>query len=68
MLRVDEKHLREHYVFNCLGFLITTNHKTDGIFLPPTTAATMSPGQITPKKISARVLEPALGLVSRRRL
>jgi hypothetical protein len=34
VLRVDEKHLREHYVFNCLGFIITTNHKTDGIFLP----------------------------------
>jgi Family of unknown function (DUF5906) len=33
-LRVDEKHLREHYVFNCLGFLITTNHKSDGIYLP----------------------------------
>jgi hypothetical protein len=26
--------LREHYVFNCLGFVITTNHKTDGIYLP----------------------------------
>jgi hypothetical protein len=35
VLRVDEKHLREYYVFNCLGFLITTNHKSDGIFLPP---------------------------------
>ena len=35
VLRVDEKHLREHYVFNCLGFLITTNHKTDGVYLPP---------------------------------
>jgi hypothetical protein len=34
VLRVDEKHLREHYVFNCLGFIITTNHRTDGIFLP----------------------------------
>jgi Family of unknown function (DUF5906) len=34
VLRVDEKHLREHYVFNCLGFIITTNHKTDGIYLP----------------------------------
>jgi Family of unknown function (DUF5906) len=33
-LRVDEKHLREYYVFNVLGFLITTNHKTDGIYLP----------------------------------
>ena len=34
VLRVDEKHLREHYVFNVLGFIITTNHKTDGIHLP----------------------------------
>jgi hypothetical protein len=34
VLRVDEKHLREHYIFNCLGFIITTNHKTDGIYLP----------------------------------
>jgi hypothetical protein len=35
VLRVDEKHLREQYVFNCLGFLLTTNHRTDGIYLPP---------------------------------
>jgi hypothetical protein len=34
VLRVNEKHLREHYVFNVLGFIITTNHKTDGIYLP----------------------------------
>ena len=34
VLRVDEKYLREYYVFNVLGFLITTNHKTDGIYLP----------------------------------
>jgi hypothetical protein len=34
VLRLNEKHLREYYVFNCLGFLITTNHKTDGIYLP----------------------------------
>jgi hypothetical protein len=33
-LRVDEKHLREYYVFNVLGAVITTNHKTDGIYLP----------------------------------
>jgi Family of unknown function (DUF5906) len=35
VLRVDEKHLREYYVFNVAGFIITTNHKTDGIYLPP---------------------------------
>ena len=33
VIRVDEKHLREHYVFNVVGLIITTNHK-DGIFLP----------------------------------
>ena len=34
VLRCDEKHLREHYVFNCCGVIITTNHKAGGIFLP----------------------------------
>ena len=34
-LRVDEKHLREHYILNCVDVVITTNHKSDGIFLPP---------------------------------
>jgi hypothetical protein len=35
MLRVDEKHLREHSVLNCTGVIFTSNHKTDGLFLPP---------------------------------
>jgi hypothetical protein len=26
--------LREHSVFNCCGVIITTNYKTDGIYLP----------------------------------
>ena len=34
VLRVDEKNLREYSVINCCGVIITTNHKTDGIFLP----------------------------------
>jgi Family of unknown function (DUF5906) len=34
VLRVDEKHLREHSIFNVCGVVITTNHKSDGIFLP----------------------------------
>jgi hypothetical protein len=34
VLRVDEKFLREHYVFNCCGVIITSNHKADGIYLP----------------------------------
>ena len=34
VLRCDEKHTREYAVFNVTGVLITTNHKTDGIYLP----------------------------------
>jgi hypothetical protein len=34
VLRCDEKHLREHSVFNVCGVIITTNHKADGIYLP----------------------------------
>ena len=34
VLRVDEKNLREHSVVNVCGVVMTTNHKTDGIFLP----------------------------------
>ena len=34
VLRVDEKHLREYNIFNVIGVVITTNHKTDGIYLP----------------------------------
>ena len=32
VLRCDEKNLREHSI--CCGVIITTNHKTDGIYLP----------------------------------
>jgi hypothetical protein len=34
VLRVNEKNLKEYYALNCLGLIITTNHKTDGIYLP----------------------------------
>lgn len=34
VLRCDEKNLREHAVLNCCGVIITTNYKTDGIYLP----------------------------------
>jgi hypothetical protein len=35
VLRVDEKNLREHYIFNCCGVIMTTNYKTGGVYLPP---------------------------------
>jgi hypothetical protein len=34
VLRVDEKNLREYSAFNVCGVIITTNYKTDGIYLP----------------------------------
>jgi hypothetical protein len=34
VLRVDEKHIPEHSVLNVCGIILTTNHKTDGIYLP----------------------------------
>jgi hypothetical protein len=34
VLRINEKNEKAYYAFNTMGFLITTNHKTDGIYLP----------------------------------
>jgi hypothetical protein len=34
VLRANEKHLKEYYVVNCLGLIVTTNHKSDGLYLP----------------------------------
>jgi hypothetical protein len=34
VLSVNEKHLRQYTAFNCVGVIITTNHRTDGIYLP----------------------------------
>ena len=35
VLRVDEKNLREYSIPNLCGVVITSNHKTNGIHLPP---------------------------------
>jgi hypothetical protein len=35
VLLCDEKNLRAHSIPNVCGVIITTNHKTDGLFLPP---------------------------------
>jgi hypothetical protein len=34
VIRVDEKHMREYPVPNVCGVVITTNHKSDGLYLP----------------------------------
>jgi hypothetical protein len=35
VLRCDEKNIREHSVFNITGVVITSNNKSNGIYLPP---------------------------------
>jgi hypothetical protein len=35
MLLIDEKFRAEYHVLNCVGIVYTTNHKTNGIYLPP---------------------------------
>jgi hypothetical protein len=34
VLRVNEKHLKEHHIVNVVGAIITTNYRTEGIYLP----------------------------------
>ncbi len=34
ILRVDEKNIREYAVFNVCGVIVTTNYRTDGLYLP----------------------------------
>jgi hypothetical protein len=34
VLPVNEKRIREYYIANVVGVVVTTNHKTDGIYLP----------------------------------
>ena len=34
VLECNEKNIKQHYVLNCMGVVITTNHLTDGIYLP----------------------------------
>jgi len=34
VLSVADKYIRAHPVFNCTGIIVTTNHKTDGLYLP----------------------------------
>ena len=34
VLPCNEKYIKQHYILNCMGAIITTNHLTDGIYLP----------------------------------
>ena len=60
-LRVDEKHIPEYAIPNCCAVIITTNHKTDGIYLPPTIVGTLWPGHHARKKTN--VSRTATGMI-----
>ena len=64
VLRVDEKHLREHYVANVMGMIITTNHTSDGLYLPAYDSASLR-CSINPEQdgLRARLLANAVRLV-----
>lgn len=34
VLRVNEKHLKEHHIVNVVGAIITSNYRTEGLYLP----------------------------------
>ena len=68
VLRVDEKNLREHSVFNCVGVIITTNHKADGIFLPADDRRHfVAWSALSKDRLRRELLEQALALVLRGR-
>jgi hypothetical protein len=35
VLQCNEKNIRQHWVLNCTGPILTSNHLTDGLYLPP---------------------------------
>jgi hypothetical protein len=68
VLRVNEKYLRAHYVFNCCGVIITSNHKADGIFLPADDRRLRGMVRTYERGFYSRLLERLVGLVRLRRL
>ena len=68
VLRVDEKNLREHSVLNVCGVIITTNYKSDGIFLPADDRRHfVAWTNLTEKDFVKGYWSSALGLVCKRR-
>ena len=69
VLRVDEKNRAEYAIPNVTGVIITTNHKTDGIYLPADDRRHFVAWSDLDKiDFTAGVLEDALALVRQRRL
>ena len=69
VLRVDEKNLREHSVVNVCGVVMTTNHKTDGIYLPADDRRHyVAWSDADEGRLHRGLLERSLGLVRARRL
>ena len=61
-LRVDEKNLREYSIVNCVGVVITTNNRTDGIHLPADDRAIRVGGHLGKRRLPPDQWE-AFGMV-----
>ena len=62
VLRIDEKHFRQYYAFNCCGVVITTNYKTDALFLPADDPQLCRLEQSEKRKISRTPFGTIVGL------
>ncbi len=68
-LRVDEKNLREYYVANACGLIFTTNHLTDGLYLPADDRRHfVAWSEADGARLQRGLLARAVGMVWRRRL
>ena len=65
VLRVNEKHLKEYHVLNCLGLIITTNHKTDGLYLPADDRRHYVAWSATKERLPGGLLERAMEIFRR---
>ena len=64
-----KKYMPAHYISNVVGVIITTNHKTDGIFLPEDDRRHfVAWSELTKEKLRRRLLARTLELVLQRRL
>ena len=46
VMRINENNLKEHYIVNACAVIMTSNYKTDGLYLPQTIDGIMWPGAI----------------------
>ena len=68
VVRVNGKYMPQHYVLNVAGVIYTTNHRFDGVYLPPNDRRTyVAWSEILSDRFRQGFLDGLLGLVRGRR-